>query len=63
MNTKIIKVKNHGSTDEPYEVMFYEQEDKTYCVQVNDFEPDCWKNKQNALDYFNYFRKNKIIIK
>ena len=62
MQTKIIKAKDHNLNAIPYEVMLYEQSDKTYCVQVKDYEPDCWRNKQNAKDYFNWFKNNKILV-
>lgn len=61
MQTKMIKVQDYNSNNEPYEVMLYQQSDLTYCVQVKDHEPDCWKNKQNALAYFNWFKNNKIL--
>lgn len=62
MKTKIIKVKDYNSNSEPFEVMLYQQSDMTYCVQVKSYEPDCWKSKQNALDYFKWFKDNKIIV-
>jgi hypothetical protein len=62
MKTKIIKVKDYNSTAEPYEVMLYQQSDGTYCVQVKNYAPDCWKSKQNALAYIKWFKDNKIVI-
>lgn len=62
MKTKIIKVKDYNSIDDPYEVMLYKQSDGTYCVQVKNYEPDCWKSKQNAFDYFKWFKDNKIVL-
>lgn len=62
MRTQIIKVKDHGVNDKPYEVMIYQQSDNTYCVQVKDFEPDCWKAKENATAYFKWFKDNKIKV-
>lgn len=62
MRTQIIKVRDHGENTEPYEIMLYQTEN-AYCVQVKEYEPDCWYNKNNAIAYFNYFKKNKILIK
>ena len=61
MKTKIIKVKNYNSSDKPFEIMLYQGEN-CYCVQVKDYEPDCWRNKQNAVEYFNWFKNNKILV-
>lgn len=63
MHTKIIKVKDHNTDAVPFEVMLYQQSDGTYCVQVKNYEPDCWRNKKNAIEYFNWFKKNKINVK